>query len=133
MNKVLKTTLFAFCAIAAFNSCDKTNYATNNEEYVGFWQANYYRYSAYIEVTDDGDADYKQELYEPGSDNLIKTIKKKGKFKIKNGNELYISTKKFIITKKPDYNTLDRRWYLELNDTMLLHRYDDIGPTYEED
>lgn len=133
MKRHLITILFTFCTIASFNSCDKTNYATNNEEYVGFWQANYYRYSAYIEVTDDGEADYKQELYEPGSDNLIKTIKKKGKFKITNDNELYIGRKKFIITLKPDYNTLDRRWYLELNDTMLLHRYDDIGPTYEED
>ena len=133
MKRHLTTTLFAFCAIASFNSCDKTNYATNNEEYVGIWHAPYYFYSARLEITADGEAEFNQEYSDFAFEKVPKPVKKKGKFKIKNGNELYVGTKKFIITKKPDYNTLDRRWYLELNDTMLLHWYDDIGPTYEED
>lgn len=133
MKTKLLILLLSLITVLGFNSCDKTNYAAENEVFIGFWYCAMFRYSATMQIFEDGKAEYHQEIYEPGSNILIKEVKKKGKFKIKNEVEMTIGTKKFIITKQPEYFESSSSWLLELNDTMVLVRSDNIGPDYELD
>lgn len=107
--------LGAVIIVLVFNSCDKTNYATLNDEYIGTWQGfafwgNAWGYKLTLEISEEGDAVWTQEDLETG-----KTKKKNsGKFKIQNGDELRVGMKKFIITKDPKEND-NGFWLVDLD------------------
>lgn len=77
-------------------SCNKTNFTEENPEWVGLWVSCYncdsVRYSAVLAILESGDANWNYENYLTGQ-----KTQKKGRFKIQNGNELYIGRQKFTI------------------------------------
>lgn len=95
-------TTFIFLAgllmAAIFSACNKDKYIRENPEWEGVWVSCYncdsVGYSAVLEIYESGEASWDYENYVTGQ-----KIKKKGRFKIQNGNELYIGRQHFIIEK----------------------------------
>lgn len=96
--KSLITILAVLCMAACFSACDKDKYILENPEWEGVWVSDYsidsVGYSAVITILESGEAswDYENRV-------TSQKMKKKGRFKIQNGNELYIGRQQFIIEK----------------------------------
>lgn len=99
---MMAKSIFIFLAVlllaAIFSACNKDKYILENPEWEGVWVSCYncdsVGYSAVISILESGEASWDYENYVTGQ-----RIKKKGRFKIQNGNELYIGRQQFTIEK----------------------------------